>query len=115
MHRSCEASAHGSLSTHFRSGHIAKGARALAAVLRDGEESKRAARALAEREFGLEAAVARYDRLYRGILAATVKVLGLVPYAIGQAPGQRYRMEQWAPYLAERGVEIEFSCSRARN
>jgi glycosyltransferase involved in cell wall biosynthesis len=33
----------------------------------------------------------------------------LVPYPLGQAPGQRYRFEQWAPHLAEHGVEIEFA------
>jgi glycosyltransferase involved in cell wall biosynthesis len=35
-------------------------------------------------------------------------VLALVPYSLGRAPGQRYRVEQWAPYLAEAGVELEF-------
>lgn len=38
-----------------------------------------------------------------------MKVLALVPYPIGRAPGQRYRIEQWAPYLVEHGVEVEFA------
>jgi glycosyltransferase involved in cell wall biosynthesis len=38
-----------------------------------------------------------------------MRVLALVPYALGRAPGQRYRVEQWAPYLAEAGVELEFA------
>jgi len=37
-----------------------------------------------------------------------VRVLALVPYCVGQAPGQRYRIEQWAPYLAAEGIEIDF-------
>jgi glycosyltransferase involved in cell wall biosynthesis len=48
-----------------------EGARALASTLEPPDEAVRAARALAEREFGLEAAIARYDHLYR-------RVLGLV-------------------------------------
>lgn len=47
------------------------GARALASVLEQPNEAVRRARALAEREFGLDAAIACYDRLYR-------RVLGLV-------------------------------------
>lgn len=37
-----------------------------------------------------------------------IRVLALVPYPLGTAPGQRYRIEQWAPYLSEMGVEIHF-------
>jgi glycosyltransferase involved in cell wall biosynthesis len=37
-----------------------------------------------------------------------VRVLALVPYRVGIAPGQRYRLEQWAPYLAEEGIELVF-------
>lgn len=37
-----------------------------------------------------------------------MNVVALVPYPVGQAPGQRYRVEQWAPYLAEHGVNLEF-------
>ena len=37
-----------------------------------------------------------------------VRVLGLVPYALGAAPGQRYRIEQWAPYLREEGIDVHF-------
>jgi glycosyltransferase involved in cell wall biosynthesis len=37
-----------------------------------------------------------------------VKVLAWVPYPLGTAPGQRYRIEQWTPYLRERGIEVVF-------
>jgi glycosyltransferase involved in cell wall biosynthesis len=36
-------------------------------------------------------------------------VLALVPYATGRAPGQRYRIEQWAPLLRQYGVDVTFS------
>ena len=32
-----------------------------------------------------------------------------MPYALGTTPSQRYRLEQWAPLLAGRGVRLEFS------
>ena len=35
-----------------------------------------------------------------------LRVLGLVPYPLDTAPGQRYRIEQWAPYLRELGIEV---------
>lgn len=38
-----------------------------------------------------------------------VRVLAIVPYATGRAPGQRYRIEQWAPHLSAEGLEIEFA------
>src|SRR5512134_3275849 len=38
-----------------------------------------------------------------------LRVLALVPYALGAAPSQRYRLEQWAPALAGRGVALAFS------
>lgn len=38
-----------------------------------------------------------------------VRVLGLVPYPIGRAPGQRYRIEQWAPLLRQEGIELTLS------
>ena len=37
-----------------------------------------------------------------------LRVLALVPYPVGQAPGQRYRIEQWAPYLREEGIDVHF-------
>ena len=37
-----------------------------------------------------------------------LKVMALVPYPLGTAPGQRYRIEQWAPYLQEEGIELHF-------
>ncbi len=38
-----------------------------------------------------------------------IRVLALVPYPTGQAPGQRYRIEQWAPLLLREGVHVAFS------
>jgi glycosyltransferase involved in cell wall biosynthesis len=37
------------------------------------------------------------------------RVLALVPYPTGRAPGQRYRIEQWAPLLRQYGVDVTFS------
>ena len=37
-----------------------------------------------------------------------MRVLALVPYPLCTAPGQRYRIEQWAPYLRESGVDLHF-------
>ena len=37
-----------------------------------------------------------------------IRVLAVVPYPLGLAPGQRYRIEQWAPYLLEHGIELHF-------
>jgi glycosyltransferase involved in cell wall biosynthesis len=41
-------------------------------------------------------------------MGARLKVLALVPYPLGTAPGQRYRIEQWAPYLGEQGIDVHF-------
>lgn len=38
-----------------------------------------------------------------------VRVLALLPYPVGRVPGQRFRIEQWAPALAREGIEITFS------
>ena len=38
-----------------------------------------------------------------------LRVLALVPYPLCEAPGQRYRMEQWAPYLSEQGIDVHFA------
>jgi glycosyltransferase involved in cell wall biosynthesis len=37
-----------------------------------------------------------------------IRVLGLVPYPLGVAPGQRYRVEQWSEYLREHGIFVDF-------
>lgn len=37
-----------------------------------------------------------------------MNVLALVPYPLDSAPGQRYRIEQWAPYLREEGIDVHF-------
>ena len=37
-----------------------------------------------------------------------LRVLALVPYPLDTAPGQRFRIEQWAPYLREEGIDVHF-------
>lgn len=37
---------------------------------------------------------------------ASVKLLALVPYPPNHTPSQRFRIEQWAPELAARGIEV---------
>jgi glycosyltransferase involved in cell wall biosynthesis len=37
-----------------------------------------------------------------------LQVLALVPYPLREAPGQRYRIEQWAPYLSDWGIDVHF-------
>ncbi len=43
------------------------------------------------------------------VAARVLRVLALVPYPTGRVPGQRYRLEQWAPRLRAAGVEVEFA------
>jgi glycosyltransferase involved in cell wall biosynthesis len=38
-----------------------------------------------------------------------IRVLALVPYPPERAPGQRYRIEQWAPLLRRAGVQVTLS------
>ncbi len=38
-----------------------------------------------------------------------MRVLALLPYPAGRVPGQRYRIEQWAPLLRQQGIEVVFS------
>lgn len=38
-----------------------------------------------------------------------MKILAIVPSIVDTNPGQRYRMEQWAPLLAKRGVQVTFA------
>lgn len=38
-----------------------------------------------------------------------MRVLAWVPQPLGTTPGQRFRIEQWAPYLAEQGIDVSFS------
>jgi glycosyltransferase involved in cell wall biosynthesis len=45
--------------------------------------------------------------VYRGTLL--IRVLALLPYPLGRAPGQRYRIEQWAPRLRAEGIELTLS------
>ena len=41
-------------------------------------------------------------------MSTPLRVLAFVPYPLGVAPSQRYRLEQWAPYLREEEIEIVF-------
>ena len=41
--------------------------------------------------------------------AQRIRVLAMVPYPVGRAPGQRYRLEQWAPRLRDEGVDVVFT------
>jgi glycosyltransferase involved in cell wall biosynthesis len=43
------------------------------------------------------------------IVSAVMKVLAIVPSKYDTSPGQRFRIEQWEPILAEKGVEITYS------
>jgi glycosyltransferase involved in cell wall biosynthesis len=36
-----------------------------------------------------------------------VRVGALVPYPVGIAPSQRFRLEQWQPYLGSEGIDLE--------
>lgn len=38
-----------------------------------------------------------------------VRVLALVSKPLGVAPGQRFRLEQWAPLLIDHGISVDFS------
>ena len=37
---------------------------------------------------------------------SAISVAAFVPYAPGTTPSQRFRIEQWAPILGERGIEV---------
>jgi L-malate glycosyltransferase len=41
-------------------------------------------------------------------MSSKIKVLAVVPELYDKAPGQRFRIEQWDPYLRELGVEITY-------
>jgi glycosyltransferase involved in cell wall biosynthesis len=38
-----------------------------------------------------------------------ISVCALVPYPLGSTPSQRYRIEQWLPYLEAEGISVEFA------
>jgi glycosyltransferase involved in cell wall biosynthesis len=38
-----------------------------------------------------------------------MRVLAWVPQQLGTSPGQRFRIEQWAPHLIDHGIDIDFS------
>ena len=37
-----------------------------------------------------------------------MNVLALVPSLLGTSPGQRFRIEQWVPYLENQGIHFTF-------
>jgi len=39
---------------------------------------------------------------------AAIRAVAFVPYPLGTAPSQRFRLEQWQPRLLERGITLEF-------
>src|SRR5256885_14069580 len=43
------------------------------------------------------------------VIKHPLKVLAIVPNIYDKAPGQRFRIEQWEPWLAELGVEITYA------
>src|SRR5689334_3525065 len=36
-----------------------------------------------------------------------LRVCALVPYPLASVPSQRYRVEQWAPLIAEDGIDVD--------
>ncbi len=42
-------------------------------------------------------------------MSVPLRVLAFVPYPTGRVPGQRFRLEQWAPHLARLGIEVRFA------
>ena len=44
-----------------------------------------------------------------GRIPRPMRLLVLAPYPAERAPGQRYRIEQWAPHLRKGGIEVELS------
>lgn len=43
-----------------------------------------------------------------------MRILALVPYPYDRAPGQRFRIEQWAPLLEELGATVSFEAFRCK-
>ena len=37
-----------------------------------------------------------------------IRICALTLYPYDQAPGQRYRIEQWQPYLENEGITIDY-------
>jgi glycosyltransferase involved in cell wall biosynthesis len=48
------------------------------------------------------------ERRVQSGIEARLRVVCAVPYPLRCAPSQRFRWEQWAPLLSERGVEVDF-------
>src|ERR1700720_1541431 len=38
---------------------------------------------------------------------ASVSICAMVPYPPDTTPSQRFRIEQWAPYLATQGIQVD--------
>ena len=38
-----------------------------------------------------------------------LRILAMVPYPAGQAPSQRFRIEQWMPHLRTLGVDCDLT------
>src|SRR5579864_5735448 len=44
-----------------------------------------------------------------------IRLLTLVPKPLGKSPGQRFRLEQWAPYLErDHGIMLDFAPFESR-
>lgn len=48
----------------------------------------------------------RFEHEYRG-RCRRVRLVAFVPYPLDTTPSQRFRLEQWAPHLAQLGIDIE--------
>jgi hypothetical protein len=42
-------------------------------------------------------------------VATMIRALAMTPYSQARVPGQRFRIEQWAPQLRREGIEVAFS------
>ncbi|HEX5731473.1 MAG TPA: glycosyltransferase family 4 protein [Blastocatellia bacterium] len=42
-------------------------------------------------------------------MSREIKILALLPYPLGTTPSQRYRIEQWQPFLRREGISLDFS------
>ena len=56
---------------------------------------------------GTSTPISRVRQAERG-RGKAIRVLAFVPAGLDRSPGQRYRIEQWAPFCAEAGVDLEF-------
>jgi hypothetical protein len=40
-------------------------------------------------------------------MGRAISICGLVPYPVDTTPSQRYRIEQWVPYLEQEGISVD--------